>query len=544
MSNNNEIPNLRLAREITEHFFREDGPYHLGQDAFYMFLVSKFILLKERIIKKDTIHNTLHYDNRKYRLYTNIILDFYNQIKKSGSFQMNSTTVELSDEQEAIVKPELKEAIWCFNKVRDSLAHGSYKFDFDNKCVVINDTSVKYSYSLNCRIPFDLLGAFSFLVDNNIEETEGVDLKKLFEDYKEELSNDFDIDTEIFNHIGDVVVYCDTFSKFGGKEWRVCKNETKGIVIKDKDENEIKEERKLIFSGDKFVTSRNKSKESFLHTQSLILEMQKLLGLDHSCKNPASVVSLYNYMSLVFSQKQEIDYSKLRLDSVQIAFIESENMDEDQSQVDQNYSQIVDSIRDMCDFIYRDPRSQLEDRITNYKKYPCKKTRDVLINYFLNFYLGVVEKIGNRNKIVVDSIRNAVEHGNYGYHESGQVVMYDQTDQNDDRSIKCIVSTPPKDLFHISKQIEDSKNRPYLIGDFQNQLKNLLDEELFQNTWGTLNKISNLVWGRDLDLNCSIEDMLDEINQYDQETSNHEAIINVISDHYRTSAEDESVPKK
>ena len=78
------LPNLNLARMITEKFLAEDNP-HFGQDAFYMFSVSKFILLKERIIKKDSINNILYFDNSKFNAYIPIILDFYKQILKSGS---------------------------------------------------------------------------------------------------------------------------------------------------------------------------------------------------------------------------------------------------------------------------------------------------------------------------------------------------------------------------------------------------------------------------------------------------------------------------
>ena len=60
MESINTLPNLDLARTITESFFNEDNP-HLGIDAFYMFSVSKFILLKERIIKKDSINKKSYF---------------------------------------------------------------------------------------------------------------------------------------------------------------------------------------------------------------------------------------------------------------------------------------------------------------------------------------------------------------------------------------------------------------------------------------------------------------------------------------------------
>ncbi len=141
------LPNLNLARMITEKFLAEDNP-HLGKDAFYMFSISKFILLKERIIKKDSVNNILYFDNNKFNAYIPIILDFYKQILKSGSYTRNDTTIELSDKRN---KPhKFEDAIWCFNKVRDSLAHGKYSFDFNRKCITIYNVAEDNSYSLKC----------------------------------------------------------------------------------------------------------------------------------------------------------------------------------------------------------------------------------------------------------------------------------------------------------------------------------------------------------------------------------------------------------
>ena len=119
------LPNLNLARTITEIFFNDGNPL-LGEDVFYMFSVSKFILLKERIIKKDSVNNIIYFDNSKYEVYIPVIIEFYKQILKSGTYRRNNTLIELSSNNTNY--NELEDAIWCFNKVRDSLAHGKYSF--------------------------------------------------------------------------------------------------------------------------------------------------------------------------------------------------------------------------------------------------------------------------------------------------------------------------------------------------------------------------------------------------------------------------------
>ena len=173
------LPNLNMARMITEKFLAEDNP-NLSQDAFYMFSVSKFILLKERIIKKDSVNNILYFDNNKFSRYIPIIFDFYKQILKSGSYTRNNTVIELTNKRNGTSK--LEDAIWCFNKIRDSLAHGKYSFDFNHKCITIDNTAEDNSYSLKCEIPIDLLNSFTFFVEENITTN---DKKKLKELYKE-----------------------------------------------------------------------------------------------------------------------------------------------------------------------------------------------------------------------------------------------------------------------------------------------------------------------------------------------------------------------
>ena len=194
-----EKPNLELARKIVERFLLGDDG-QLGQDAYYMFLVSKFILLEERIIKKDCSNKILHFDNIKYKKFIPIILDFYKAITSNGSFLMDDrTTIILEGSRKR--NDELIKAIWCFHKIRDALAHGesNYSFDFENKSIVISTRASDGSYYLNCNIPIYLFNAFSFFIEDKITDN-SISINKHYNEYTRYLKSIFNVDKNLFNN--------------------------------------------------------------------------------------------------------------------------------------------------------------------------------------------------------------------------------------------------------------------------------------------------------------------------------------------------------
>ena len=93
MKSEQTLPNLNLARMITEKFFDDANP-RLGQDAFYMFSVSKFILLKESIIKKDSVNSILYFNNRKFKKYIPIIQEFYKPISLERGAELRKIMIQ------------------------------------------------------------------------------------------------------------------------------------------------------------------------------------------------------------------------------------------------------------------------------------------------------------------------------------------------------------------------------------------------------------------------------------------------------------------
>ncbi len=571
------LPNLNLARMITEKFLAEDNP-HLGQDAFYMFSVSKFILLKERIIKKDSVNNILYFDNNKFNAYIPIILDYYKQILKSGSYTRNDTTIELSDKRN---KPhKFEDAIWCFNKVRDSLAHGKYSFDFNRKCIIIDNVAEDNSYSLKCEIPIDLLNSFTFFVEENITKVDKEELKQLYKVYIKKMTASFDVDGRvyynpyIYNYIpyNDYIIknsiitsdykidnskiksnnynysnISDNIMKKKGYEYgkigyldqvlenddaitekeidfvlnqeidklsieELCKLAKLLLLVKPKNTKE-KEQIIVLLKQFKILLSqysaKKDDKEYTRKTEDLIVEMQNILGIKNSCKNSNGIISLYNYMSLVFSQVEGIDYSRLKIHPMLISFTPNNRIEGTAV----NYFNTIESIKKKCDEF----NLKMESHISNYSNNQNQNYRHSLMDSFAKFYTEIMDAMGNRNKYVIDSVRNAVEHGNYKYHKKGYVVMYDQTDHNDDDTIKFVAAVNPQALFNISKQIESTKSDEFLLSDFVNQLSSIIGNELFERTWNNLNQLSNIIFGKELNLSYTMENMY------------HEALATIVS---------------
>lgn len=569
-----ENPNLKLAKTITEKFM-ETEQVKLGKEAFYMFSVSKFILLKEKIIKKDSSNNIIYFNNIKYKKYIPIILEFYNLIKSNGNYKRNNSIVELTDKSNYIA--DLDDAIWCFNKIRDSLAHGKYKFDYVNKSLVIDNVASDNSYLLKCNIPINLLNSFTFISENKEELIDKEELRKRYREYIKSMSNNFEFDDDIYNNQyiykyknyndyilknniisntynidnkiyntynysninydlpkldqHDYYTFLDkkTFEKdllFDTELYSIlsyeidklsidelCKLAKQLLLIRPSTETEKKYIISLLKEFKSLLQKYNsvKEKEKFnADTEKLIREMKSILGIRSETSNTYGIISLYNYMSLLFSQTDDINYSKLKLDSMIIDFDPQNKKDG----TGVNYNNVLESIQKKClEF------NQIIDlQVKNYNEHQNQNFRHSLMDIFAKFYSEIMESLGIKNKYVVDSVRNSIEHGNYNYHKKGYIIMYDQNNHNDVNSVKFISAVTPNKLFDISRQIENQNNQ-FLLKDFMQQLSSVVGNELFEKTWFSMNQLSNIIFGEELNLDYTMENMY------------HEALARIISSH-------------
>lgn len=162
----------------------------------------------------------------------------------------------------------------------------------------------------------------------------------------------------------------------------------------------------------------------------------------------------------------------------------------------------------------------MDSRIVAYYNNPSENFRYSLMDIYAEFYTSVMNSIGNRNQLIITSIRNSVEHGNYYVNKNGSLILYDQTDHSDNKSIKILCGALPQQLFDITKTIElgDSKDK-YIMDDFFKELETIIDKTTLNNIMNTMNNFSKIIFEKDIDVNNSMEHMYQE------------AITNIISQH-------------
>ena len=547
MDSNLFKPNLELARQIADRFLNGKDTL-LNKETFYMFSIAKFILLKEKIIKKDSNNNILFFDDGKYKEYEPIIFEFYRQVLLTGSYKRNNTTVEF--EKDKYRSKSEEDAIWCFNKIRDCLAHGNYVFNFDKKSIVIEVCAADNSSALNCNIPINLLNSFTFFIDNN-DNLSKEDITKKYKDYIKSITKVFNVKEEDYNNNNEYIL------KYNPKVLNINKSYYKGLglpkgsgnsienydydnenieydydsytkdTMKYNNDNEYDidtvdisdklEIKELCNYAERLIMIKPKTKEglvkrrellletkellllekSTIDTKKLIKEIKQIMGIKEKKIDSYGIVSLYNYMSLVFSQTEDLDYSKLKTHQLVFAFVKEG--------IGTNYSNVVESIRKRCEQF----NENMNNNLSNYEEYKSERYRHVLMTSFINFYNDILVSLGNKNKYIIDSIRNSIEHGNFESNSDGYIELVDQNNQNDESSVNFIAKARPFDLFDLSEQIE-AKDNSYLIRDFMEQLTSVVELELFEETWNNLNKLSFIIFNKNLELDYTMEKMCHE----------------------------------
>lgn len=551
---------IKLSRELVENLL-DGNKKKLGKEYYLMFTISKFILLKESILKKDSANKILYFNNVKYAKYIPVILSFADEIKKNGDYKIDDTSIMLKENN--IDSKKLTESLWLFNKVRDSLAHGQYTIDLENDSLLINNdhsNCENNSYKLICSIPIELLNSISFYIEKVDEKSDAKELSKAYREYLEETTANYDVDDRILfndNYINNINKYYDNKyyilkNDYNDKYDILNKNYEKKYYYNDKyydDEIKrlfnnltIKELQGLVEQLLKYKPRNEKQKEQTNQlirklkslevykiekqkefddkTSELMREISDILGIKVETKNSNAAIALYMYMNLVFSQNNEIDYSHICLRDLLISVNpykytdkveEVSNSSDDRRQkiinFEKNYINIKNYINKLCvEF-----SEKMDTRIEAYYNNPSENFRYSLMNNYAEFYTLIMNSIGNRNQLIITSLRNSVEHGNYLVRENGYLGLYDQIDHSDDKDIKILCGALPQQLFNITKTIELSNSKDkYIMDDFFKELETIIDKTLLNNVMNTMNNLSKITFGKDIDANNSMEHMYQE----------------------------------
>ena len=569
---------IKLSRELVENLL-DGNKKKLDKEYYLMFTISKFILLKESLLKKDSANKILYFDNVKYAKYIPAILSFADEIKKNGDYQIDDTSIMLKENN--IDSQKLTESLWLFNKVRDSLAHGQYTIDLENDSLLINNdhsNCKNNSYKLICSIPIELLNSISFYIEKVDEKPDAKELSKAYREYLEETTANYDVDDRILfndNYINNINKYYDNKYNILNKNYYdkddILKNdyndkyfdnnkylnndkyfnndkylsndkyfdneikrlfnnltikELHGLVeqlleYKPSNEKQKEQTNQIIRKFRSLEVQKIEKQEEFdAKTSELMREISDILGIKAGTKNSNAAIALYMYMNLVFSQNNEIDYSHICLRNLLISVNpykytdkveEVSNSSDDRRQkiinFEKNYINIKNYINKLCvEF-----SEKMDTRIEAYYNNPSENFRYSLMDNYAEFYTSIMNSIGNRNQLIITSLRNSVEHGNYLVRKNGYLGLYDQIDHSDDKDIKILCGALPQQLFNITKTIElgDSKDK-YIMDDFFKELETIIDKTLLNNVMNTMNNLSKITFGKDIDANNSMEHMYQE----------------------------------
>ncbi len=612
---------IKLSRELVENLLN-GSKQKLGKEYFFMFSISKFVLLKERILKKDSLNKILYFNNVKDAKYIPAILSFADKIKKNGSYQINNTSIIL--EKIGTNTQKLTEALWLLNKVRDSLAHGQYTIDLENDSILINNdhsNDRNNAYKLVCSIPIELLNSISFYIEEINEKMDEKELSKAYREYLEKIENDYDINTKktfynnyiikinkyynnilkmnnykYNNYINKINNYSDNILKIDNYKYNNYINKTNNysdnilkidnykyndnyiasnqFITKGKNskrkikQNEeftfmdgiadnktkkilnnftIEELYKLVKQLLEYKPTNEKQKEQInqiigefeiLVDQRIKLEEQKIfdaksselmneisdiLGIKVGTKNADATIALYMYMNLVFSQSNEIDYSHICFRNLIIDVnpfkyddkdLSNSNLSDNEKQkisstinFEKNYMNTKNYINKLCSEF----SEKMNTRIEAYYNNLSESFRHSLMDIYAEFYTSIMNSMSCRNQLIITSIRNSVEHGNYYVNKNGSLILYDQTDHRDNKNIKILCGALPQQLFDITKSIElgDSKDK-YIMDDFFKELETIVDKVTLNNIMNTMNNFSKIIFGKDIDFNHNMDYMYQE----------------------------------
>ena len=515
---------IQKAREFAQRSLNGNIK-NVNREDYYMFLISKFLLLKEMIIKKDSENNILYFDYNKSKNYLPAIKYIVDYIKVNGTIQKNSTIVVIEPKQ--YNNSNLQFYIWTFNKIRDSLSHGMYEFDLNGEQLIIkNDHSnSRDPYVLNCALPIEMLELFTYIAKkpkSYYNDKEIIEFKEHSKKMRTDFGYVYDEDDKIIknynkynrikydnyniSNINDNIYnisynYYNIKNDYNTYEYSKEQEDVLDVlllIIKNSDKL-TDEQRKILYTYlrklglldfnleiEKIKIKRNKHPDK-KYTEKLatvISEISSILGMENKPNNMITMSAIYNYMQLTFSLNEFNFKSKegketlgyLRISKLHPMYVRSNN-DKFDENGDSQYSLKISAIRNFtANFIIR-----IKEKIQQYRNNPSSAFRQSINDLFKKYYEDIIQSFADKNALVLTSIRNSIEHANF-YDVSGQIMLNDQSNQNDNHSINFCCYGNPNDFFEITNSLESGISKEnFTFDDFLSELKSTIDISTFND---------------------------------------------------------------
>ena len=524
---------ITRAREFAEKAVTT-GTENYTKEDYFMFLISRFLLLKESIIKKNIDEGKLIFDykeNGKYLPIIKYIVDHTNLNPKEAKEGIKVEIKNISNDEENI-----EGYIRIFNDLRNALAHGRYSFDFNTGMIVINNEPLK------CQLPISLFELFNYAMEepNFIYSKDGLVKYKEYINKNHKLfryiqKEDFDILEDYFEH--------NSISNLEDE-----KNFVSSIIEEKNKESEIPEEYNVLIEllaeieKNSFITDLEKEKvfaclqkqnllniedgkyqikvptsiekaneqsiwdEHYSKALSIVIkEIVEILNVDKK-EEQVALASLYNYMQLVFSlnnfdflnvdKRNELGLGYLKMKNLRII---GDNKGE--------YSNQIIVINGLVKGFIEKMKKDLEQ----YKIRSIPDLRDSINSRMKNFYNNMLDKLATKNAYVLRGIRNSIDHANIQYHD-GLMILNDQTNQNEridftvedggidlastdltTSSVNFVCYGSAEDFFKVTNSLErNSGSEGFSFEDFLDELEVIIEPELFKGLLSVIEQINKI----------------------------------------------------
>ena len=523
------------TRELVE-ILLSGNTQKLTKIHFFSFSIAKFVLIKEKILIK-TGQRKFYFGKKQKAKYMPMIMKFKEEIIKNASYVVNNIEIE-SEEK---LTPEEKEALWFFNKVRDSLVHNKYNIDLDSN--TINIDNVNDTYSLKCSIPIELFNSITFYIEKSINSNDDFsdykDYLNSYDNYMNEMASLYNFDkvydnkiyyNKIHNNKIDDNIYNDKIYNNKIYNNKIYNDKNIYNILYVKNGKEILEElqnNELNILFNKLLNSPKVSNEKLSDivgllkdiqqksknspkteieideidkmTSELIKEISRILGV----RNNDAAIGLYNYMCITLSEieDRQDDYAYMGLNPNPrfMQFLNGRDI---------NYNSKISKIKKVCCSF----NEKVEPLIKSYKEHPNNAFKRSLATTFTKFYSEIINLLRQKNEIIVSSFRNAVEHANYSLIENNSVFLYDMTNPNDLQSIKFAYGNSVRNVFSLMTKIDDNNRDNYTFIKFAFDLSSIVQDKGEEyKILNNLMELSKIILGTGINIDDNVEEIYNKL---------------------------------
>lgn len=452
---------IERSREFAERVII-DGKIQNSIEEYCIFCIGRFMLAKELFFKKNHETRTVTFNCKDNASMVREILNIGRFVEENNDsletnvrgidLKYNTVDIQIIPESERTDK--LVKALWIVNKIRDSIAHGKYDIDFENKQIIIDNDVRNEGYSLVCKVPITMLNNLLNPVENNQLRTEVYYTNNLKEheikpkensSITEEYVNDIQTKARIYLSVQTLTQYFKkimTSSSIDLNTKEVLLGQIYGIIYgsENTEDYALMLEKMIDKLGIKNIDDIEKYERESM--EYIISEMAELLKKNSGEKNISDeLIAMHNYLQNLFAfshiEGQEMNDRLYLVDigKISIRYIKNQSFDNNRAAIRRRVEEYIDTISKYLENISH--TGQLK---------PMR-------NETIDFYECIIKLLNERNHLILSSIRNGVEHSLISETKE-ELVLKDSTNPADIQDTKFICRGSYDMFYNLATSIE------------------------------------------------------------------------------------------